>query len=117
MTTKKATDKTDAEIRASIHAHETHRHVAMPAAGALSGAAIGATIGSIAGPPGAIAGAVVGGAIGAASGVAIDSEETAADRHDAELDEEIGVTSESLGSMPPPPPRAPQHVPPRSGSK
>jgi len=95
---------TEAEVVADIHAHESHRHVGMPAAGASAGAVIGAAIGSIAGPPGAIAGALVGGAIGAASGAAIDVDETIHDRHDAELDDDIGVTSGDLGSRPPPPP-------------
>lgn len=83
-----------------IHKHEQHVDAAMAVAGGASMATVGAVIGSIAGPPGAIAGAVVGAAIGTAAGLAMEREHHRDSQHGAELDTEIGVTSESLGAAP-----------------
>jgi hypothetical protein len=102
----KAMPKAHADLRESLHAHEKRIEAVIDAAGGVGGAALGAAIGSIAGPPGAIAGAIIGGAIGTASAAVIETVEHERAKHDAELDEEIGVTSENLGSAPPPAPKA-----------
>jgi hypothetical protein len=49
---------------------------------------------------GAIAGGAIGSAIGAIAGVAMEREEHLREEHDRELDDEIGVTSGSLGTNP-----------------
>ncbi len=67
-------------------------------------------LGAIAGPAGAIAGGVIGSAIGALSGAVLEREEHRREAHDRELDDDIGVTSGSIGvpdemkhpSVPPP---------------
>jgi phage tail tape-measure protein len=67
-----------------------------PAAGFLTGAVVGAATGSIAGPAGFAVGALVGGALGGIAGVALEEEEERRDQHDANLDEELGVTSRPM---------------------
>jgi hypothetical protein len=76
--------------------------------GAL-GAVAGATVGSIAGPPGAVLGAVLGAAAGALAGAAVVRDDHRKEEEDKRLDEEIGVTSGSLGA-----PNL-KHPPPRHG--
>ncbi|HRG99074.1 MAG TPA: hypothetical protein PLR99_22645 [Polyangiaceae bacterium] len=76
-----------------------HPH-AMSEAAVLSGAVAGAIVGAVAGPVGAIAGGAIGSAIGAIAGVAMEREEHLREEHDRVLDDEIGVTSGSLGSSP-----------------
>lgn len=93
----------DADLGETLHRHERLTEVMIDAVGGVGGAALGAAMGSIAGPPGAVAGAIIGGAIGTASAAAIERVEHQRAKRDAELDEEIGVTSENLGSVPPPP--------------
>jgi phage tail tape-measure protein len=69
----------------------------MMAAAGVTGAIAGAATGAIAGPPGAIAGGVIGGAVGLLTGDVFDKEEARHEQHEAELDEEIGVTGPDLG--------------------
>jgi hypothetical protein len=69
--------------------------------GAATGAAAGAAIGSFAGPVGAVAGALLGAGIGAATGAAIADDIEDQDRHDKQLDKEIGVTDGDLGAADP----------------
>jgi hypothetical protein len=76
--------------------------------GAL-GAVAGATVGSIAGPPGAVVGAVLGAAAGVIAGAAVVRDDHRKEEEDKRLDEEIGVTSGSLGA-----PNL-KHPPPRHG--
>jgi phage tail tape-measure protein len=69
-------------------------------AGVLAGEFVGAIVGSAAGPAGTIAGVVVGAVIGGLSGHVLHDEKQRAWKHDAELDEEIGVTGADLGAAP-----------------
>ena len=90
-----------------IRALQTATHVAFPAAGAVSGAAVGAAVGSFAGPPGVAVGAAFGAIVGGLTARALDVQESRDSLHDTDLDDEIGVTSASLGAAPvtiPPPP-------------
>jgi len=66
--------------------------------GAVAGEVAGGLIGAMAGPPGAVAGMVIGAAMGALAGKALDFDAERAHDHDAELDDEIGVTSGDLGA-------------------
>lgn len=77
-------------------------------AGAIAGELAGAVIGSVAGPVGAVAGMVIGAVAGAVAGEEMSVESERASKHDAELDEEIGVTKGDLGAVQP-------GGPPRSG--
>lgn len=87
--------------------HDGH---ALAGATTLGGAMTGAMLGAIAGPAGAIAGGVIGSAIGALSGAVLEREDHRREAHDRELDDDIGVTSGSIGvpdemkhpSVPPP---------------
>ena len=67
------------------------------------GGAIGALLGALAGLPGIVAGALLGAVAGGAAGRVIDVQGSRASRHDADLDDEIGVTSGSLGRTTLPP--------------
>lgn len=62
--------------------------------GAVSGAGLGALAG---GPPGAILGGIVGAIAGASSGWAGDEHTTATLEADKTLDDQIGVTSGTIG--------------------
>jgi|HubBroStandDraft_6_1064221.scaffolds.fasta_scaffold431232_2 phage tail tape-measure protein len=87
------TPKSEKPVRKSEHPHLAH-----DAEGAASGAVVGAAVGAMAGPVGVVAGALLGAAAGA---LAVEAMGTEADRraaHDAELDEEIGVTGGDLGA-------------------
>jgi hypothetical protein len=66
--------------------------------GALTGAAAGAAFGAAAGPPGAAAGAVIGAVAGALAVGALDDGEVADADRTSQLDEEIGVTSGTVGA-------------------
>jgi len=66
--------------------------------GAVAGEIAGAVVGSIAGPVGVVGGMVVGAVIGAVTGKVIEEQAHRADAHDAELDDEIGVTKGDLGA-------------------
>ena len=102
MTTKAETtalqnEKTEAKKAAKKTRVKRHPH-AKEFAEATLGAAAGAIAGSVAGPPGAIAGAVIGAAAGTLIGIADEREAHREAAHDKELDDEIGVTSGSLGA-------------------
>ena len=73
-----------------------HQHATTEAA-VLSGAVAGAIVGAIGGPIGAMAGGAIGSAIGAMAGATLERAEHLREVHDHELDDEIGVTSGSLG--------------------
>ena len=64
---------------------------------AASGAVVGALVGAVGGPIGAVAGGAIGAAIGAIAGATIEKTEHEHEMHERELDDEIGVTSGSLG--------------------
>lgn len=74
-----------------------HEHKTLGAA-TLAGAAAGAAVGALAGPPGAIAGGIIGTAIGIMAGATLEREDSKHEKHDHELDDEIGVTSGDLGA-------------------
>jgi hypothetical protein len=74
------------------------REVAGAAVGAAVGAAAGAAVGAIAGPPGIAVGAAIGTAVGALAEGAVDRDKQARSRHDATLDQEIGVTGGDMGA-------------------
>jgi hypothetical protein len=74
------------------------KHVAHAIEGAAGGAAAGAAAGAIAGPVGSVAGAVLGGAAGAIAENILEREEEASQLRGKALDEEIGVTSGSIGA-------------------
>ncbi|MBX3232564.1 MAG: hemerythrin domain-containing protein [Labilithrix sp.] len=63
-----------------------------------AGAASGAVLGVIAGPPGVLLGGGIGAGIGLLAGATLDEATHAAERHDRELDETIGVTAGDLGA-------------------
>lgn len=71
--------------------------VGTPVIAALFGGAIGAIVGQGASLPGIWAGALFGALAGAAAGRAMDVQRGRTSRHDADLDDQIGVTSGSLG--------------------
>ena len=74
--------------------------------GAVAGEFVGAIVGSAAGPVGTVAGMIVGAAAGALTAHVLEDEKRRAWKHDAELDEEIGVTAGDLGAAPPDAPPA-----------
>jgi hypothetical protein len=74
----------------------------------MAGAAAGAALGVIAGPPGMIAGAVIGGMAGAVAATALHLGQLARDRHDEQLDRDMGVFGGSIGEAPPDAPQAEQ---------
>lgn len=75
-----------------------HREGAAVATGTIIGAAAGAAAGAIAGPPGMLAGAVLGAFAGGATGEALAENEAVEAKHDADLDEEIGVAGGEMGA-------------------
>jgi hypothetical protein len=92
--TKRSADQSASRI----HVFHSLTSVAVPIAGATMGAGVGAIVGVLAGPPGILAGALLGALAGAAAGRAIDVQGSRASKHDAELDDQIGVTSQrSIG--------------------
>jgi hypothetical protein len=80
-----------------IHAVQSLIHVAGVLAGATMGAAVGAVVGALAGPPGMWTGALLGGLSGTAAGRVMYVQSSRESKHDADLDDEIGVTSANLG--------------------
>lgn len=74
-----------------------HDHL-FAGASTLTGAAAGAAVGAIAGPVGVIAGGAIGTAVGAIVGITREHERERQEAHDHELDDDIGVTSGSLGT-------------------
>jgi phage tail tape-measure protein len=77
----------------------THAHGGE--AGAIAGEVVGALLGSVAGPVGAVAGMVIGAAAGAMAGTVMDQEANRTSWHDHELDDAIGVTKGTVGSVRP----------------
>lgn len=73
---------------------------------AMAGAAAGAAVGVIAGPPGMIAGAVIGGMAGAVAATALHLGQLDKDRHDEQLDRDMGVLGGSIGEASPDAPRS-----------
>jgi hypothetical protein len=67
----------------------------------IEGAVAGAAIGAMAGPVGIVAGSAIGGLIGAVAEEVLNEEEARRSKHDAELDEEIGVTGGTMGAAKP----------------
>lgn len=76
--------------------NEKEHHGLVPAS-AASGAVIGAIAGAVGGPPGVAIGGVLGAAAGLIAGKVIDAEDQRESAHDAELDEDIGVTTDEIG--------------------
>jgi hypothetical protein len=72
----------------------------------VEGALAGAAAGAFAGPVGMVAGGVIGGLIGAVVDEVTHEEEVRHSRHDAELDEAIGVTGPGIGAAKPDQPPA-----------
>ena len=66
--------------------------------GTVSGAVAGAAVGIVAGPPGMIVGGAIGAALGTVAGTVLDRESHRAERHERELDDEVGVTKGDLGA-------------------
>jgi outer membrane lipoprotein SlyB len=66
--------------------------------GTVSGAVTGAIVGIVGGAPGMIVGGAIGAAIGTVAGAALDRESHAGERHDRELDDDIGVTNGELSA-------------------
>lgn len=66
--------------------------------GTVSGALTGAIVGIVGGPPGLVAGGAIGAALGTVAGVVLDREVHKVDRHDAELDDDIGITTSDLSA-------------------
>lgn len=75
----------------------TKEHKSLVPASAASGAVIGAIAGAVGGPPGAAIGGVIGAAAGLIAGKVIDGEDQRQTARDAELDDEIGVTTDEIG--------------------
>ena len=67
------------------------------AVGTAAGEVVGALVGAGAGPVGAVAGMVIGAVAGHIAASAMEDEHHRAAVHDAELDEEIGVTAGTIG--------------------
>lgn len=66
--------------------------------GTVSGAVTGAIAGVVAGPAGMVVGGAIGAALGTLAGAVLDRESHAADKHERELDDAIGVTDGDLGA-------------------
>lgn len=92
-TTKRTADESARRIRA----FRSLTSFAAPLVCALLGGAIGALVGELAELPGVLLGAFLGAAMGAMAGRAIDVQRSRSSERDAFLDDEIGVTSGSLG--------------------
>jgi Glycine zipper len=67
-------------------------------AGAAAGAAIGSAVGVFCGPVGILAGALFGAAVGALAGRTSKEADTRAEKNDAALDAEIGVSGGDIGA-------------------
>lgn len=95
------TEPKPTEDEESVDAYEARisHHTGLPAASEVAiGAATGAVVGAMAGPIGVVAGTIVGGVVGAVSAATIAKEDARKAKHDAELDEAIGVTKGDLGA-------------------
>jgi hypothetical protein len=90
--------KRGAKPGAKTRKRAVEREVAGAAVGAAVGAAAGAAVGAIAGPPGVAVGAAIGAAVGAVAEGVVDRDKQARSRHDATLDQEIGVIGGDIGA-------------------
>lgn len=90
------TKKDEKKPAADEKAQEKEHHGLVPASTA-SGAVIGAIVGAIGGPPGVAIGGAIGAAAGLIAGKVIDAEDRRETEHDAQLDEDIGVTTDEIG--------------------
>ncbi len=80
-----------------------HEHIGL---GAFAGEIAGAVIGGVAGPAGAVAGMILGAMAGEVATEVFEWESERSRRHEALLDEAIGVIGGDLGAAPPDAPRA-----------
>lgn len=94
------TKRTADESARRIRAFRSLTSFIAPLVCALLGGAIGALVGELAELPGVLLGAFLGAAIGTLAGRAIDVQRSRSSVRDAYLDDEIGVTSGSLGRGP-----------------
>ena len=90
--------KVDRGERSGLEHAGDNAHVLVDV-GTVSGALTGAIVGIVGGPPGLVVGGAIGAALGTVAGVVLDREVHRVDRHDAELDDDIGVTKGDLNSM------------------
>jgi outer membrane lipoprotein SlyB len=82
-------------------AQKPHKHGTEE--GAIAGEVVGAVLGSAGGPAGTVAGMVIGAAAGALVGEVLDREAARTNKHEEELDKEIGVSGGDLGLARPAP--------------
>jgi phage tail tape-measure protein len=76
----------------------THPSALTPSrGGVVAGAVVGAAAGGFSGPPGMALGAVVGSLIGLAVGETLETDMEQTEKHNQELDEELGITSGAIG--------------------
>ncbi len=91
-------DKTKKEGKPAADENpKAKEHHGLVPASTASGAVIGAIVGAIGGPPGVAIGGAIGAAAGLIAGKVIDDEDQRESAHDAELDEDIGVTTDEIG--------------------
>lgn len=93
-----------------IHRETRVRRVERELGEAVLGGIVGAVTGAIAGLPGLVTGAIIGFLIGLLAGVVGENEDQRAALKTRRLDEAIGVTRGSLGTV------WVRHVPPRIGA-
>lgn len=116
MATRKSVPPTAAESEEDRKALKKSIHGAsLLDASAMTGAVTGAIVGMAGGPVGVIAGGVIGAAAGIVAGKVLDEEEHRHDARDAQLDRDIGVTTDEIGLgdprlSEPPPSEAERHV-------
>jgi uncharacterized membrane protein len=94
------------------------RRIEHEAEGGASGAIAGALVGAAAGPPGALAGAIIGAVAGALAGAVLDKDSSESDERTRELDDDIGVTSGTIGApnLKHPPPTGDSYAAPSSAT-
>jgi hypothetical protein len=92
-------------IQQQEHVSKKHHSAAPITMEIVGGAAAGAVLGMVAGPRGMAFGAALGAVVGAAAGIALRDTEIRRERHDAQLDRDIGVFGGNLGeALPDQPP-------------
>jgi hypothetical protein len=89
-TEKEARNETPAGLPKHGHVHSS--------LGALAGEIAGAIVGGVAGPAGAVAGMILGAVAGEVATDAFEWESERSRRHEASLDQEIGVIGGDLGA-------------------